>query len=142
MSKYYIVSKCLLGCNCKYDGGNNYCQEVIDFLKGKQVIEVCPEVMGGMSTPRIPSEIKDDKVINELNVDVTTYFNNGVEACLKLIENKEIELAVLKAKSPSCGYKKIYDGTFTKTLIDGHGMFARKIVEKNIPIITEKDLKG
>lgn len=142
----YIVSKCLLGENCKYNGGNNYNENVVDFLKGKRYIKVCPEVAGGLCTPRVPAEIQGDKVINQEGEDVTLAFKEGAyksfKACNFIAKRlkEDIEGAILKAKSPSCGKDLIYDGSFTHTLIEGSGIFTRLVIEKNIEVLTEKDI--
>ena len=100
-----LVSACLLGKNCKYDGKNNKNEKIISFLKDKEVILVCPEVMGGLSTPRLKSEIitleNQIKVINERNQDVTSYFVQGAKSALKIALDQKIDYAILKEKSPS-----------------------------------------
>ena len=135
-----IVSACLLGENCKYNGKNNYCQKVVD-LKGKyNLITICPEVDGGLPIPRIPSEIVNDKVINEAGIDVTNEYNLGAKKALdKALENN-VKKAILKAKSPSCGCGYIYDGSFTHTLIKGDGVTTKLFKENNIKVLTEEDL--
>lgn len=134
-----LVSACLLGVNCKYNGENNYNEKVLNYLKDKEVIPICPEIMGGLPTPRIPSEIRNQKVFNEKGEDLTLNFIKGAEETLKLAKLFNVKKALLKAKSPSCGYKKIYDGTFSNTLIDGNGITAELLKNNGIDIITEKD---
>ena len=136
-----LVSACLVGENCKYNGKNNKNEKIIEFLKDKEVILVCPEVMGGLTTPRLKSEILNNKVINEINEDVTSYFVNGAKIALQRAINNDIKLAILKEKSPSCGSKKIYNGKFNGTLIDGSGVFATMLKEKGITILSEEDFK-
>ena len=138
----YGVSACLVGKNTKYDGKNNYNQAVIDFLKDKEYILICPEVMGGLPTPRVPSEQLNDKVINQIGEDVTTNFTDGAKKSLELLKEKGVEAVILKERSPSCGYKKVYDGTFSKTLIERHGVFAKLAIENGIKIYTETDIKN
>ena len=136
-----LVSACLVGENCKYNGGNNKNAKIIEFLKDKEVILVCPEVMGGLSTPRFKSEILGDKVINEYGDDVSEYFANGAKIALsKAIENN-VTLAILKEKSPSCGVKKVYNGQFNGTLVKGSGVFSSLIGQLGIKILTEEDFK-
>jgi uncharacterized protein YbbK (DUF523 family) len=136
-----LVSACLVGENCKYNGGNNKNDKIIEFLKDKEVILVCPEVMGGLSTPRFKSEISGDKVINEYGDDVSEYFANGAKIALsKAIENN-VTLAILKEKSPSCGVKKVYNGQFNGTLVKGSGVFSSLIGQLGIKILTEEDFK-
>jgi uncharacterized protein YbbK (DUF523 family) len=139
-----VVSACLIGRNCKYNGGNNENQKIINFLLDKEVISVCPEVMGGLSTPRLKSEIdlKDkNKVINENKEDVSEFFIKGANIALNEALNNGVKLAIVKEKSPSCGSKKIYNGEFNGTLIDGSGMFTRLLKEKGIKVLTEEDFK-
>lgn len=135
-----VVSACLLGINCKYDGTNNKNDKVLEYLKDKEVIPICPEIMGGLSTPRVPSEIKDNKVITKDNVDVTDNFLKGANEVLYLAKLLNVKKALLKAKSPSCGIGEIYDGTFTHTKIEGDGITTRLLKENNIEVITELDL--
>ena len=138
-----LVSACLIGNNCKYNGKNNKNEKIIEFLKDKEVILVCPEVMGGLSTPRLKSEIvtsnKDLKVINEEGNDVTFNFTKGAEIALKRALANNVKLAILKEKSPSCGVKRIYNGNFDGTLVDGSGVFARLLKENGIKVLTEED---
>ena len=138
-----LVSACLIGNNCKYNGKNNRNEKIIEFLKDKEVILVCPEVMGGLSTPRLKSEIlvnnKELKVINEEGKDVTSNFTKGAEIALKRALANNVKLAILKEKSPSCGVKKIYNGEFTGTKVDGSGVFSRLLIEKGIKVLTEED---
>lgn len=138
-----LVSACLIGNNCKYNGGNNRNEKIIEYLKDKEVILVCPEVMGGMSTPRIKSEIVLDSdkltVINEKGADVTSYFIRGAEIALRRAIANGVKVAILKEKSPSCGYKKIYDGKFNGTKVEGSGVFTRMLLNKDIKILTEED---
>lgn len=135
-----LVSACLLGINCKYDGTNNKNDKVLEYLKDKEVIPICPEIMGGLPTPRVPSEIKDNKVISKDNNDVTNNFYKGAEEVLYLAKLLNVKKALLKAKSPSCGVGEIYDGTFTHTKIKGDGITTRVLKENNIEVITELDL--
>lgn len=136
-----IVSSCILGNNTKYNGGNNY-NPLVERLKGKYIIiPICPEVMGGLGIPRIPSERINDRVINKNGDDVTNNYLLGLDKVLKLIENEEIKYAVLKDGSPSCGSKYIYDGTFTGNKIYGMGITADGLSKLGIKIITEKEIE-
>lgn len=134
------VSACLLGHNCKYNGGNNRSQKVLRFVEGHEVIPVCPEVAGGLPTPRIPVELRNGRAINANGEDVTDFFQAGTEKTMTRLAGEHIDLAVLQPRSPSCGCKQIYDGTFTKTLIDGKGMFAQALSEAHIPMMDETDI--
>ena len=134
------VSACLLGHNCKYNGGNNRSQKVLRFIEGHEVIPVCPEVTGGLPTPRIPVELRNGRAINANGEDVTDFFQTGTEKTMTRLAEEHIDLAVLQPRSPSCGCKQVYDGTFTKTLIDGKGMFAQALSEAHIPMMDETDI--
>lgn len=141
----YIVSACLLGINCKYNGENNYCEAVDTLTKDHHYAAVCPEVSAGMVPPRPPSEIRDNRVYSKEGEDLTELFIEGAEASWKeaLQEaervGEEIEVAILKARSPSCGAGVIYDGTFASVRVEGDGFFARLLKEKGIKTITEED---
>ncbi len=133
-----LVSACLLGVNCKYDGYNNYSDEIDEFLKDYEVIPICPEIMGGLPTPRIASERLETKVLTKDGRDVTAQYVKGANECLFLAKKYDVKKALLKLKSPSCGYGQIYDGTFSHTLIDGNGVTAELLQQNGIEIITIK----
>ena len=135
-----LVSACLIGRNCKYSGGNNYSEKLMEFLKDKEVIEVCPEVEGGLSVPRPRVEIRDGKAVNEFEQDVDAQFRKGVSIVMKRIENQEIDLAVLQSRSPTCGVHQIYDGSFTGTLIDGQGFLAEELINAGYKVIDVEEL--
>ncbi|MFI3252513.1 MAG: DUF523 domain-containing protein [bacterium] len=134
-----LVSACLLGVNCKYNGSNNLC-DVKSKLVGYEIIQFCPEVSGGLSIPRVSCEILNNKVINKNNEDKTFEFNKGANLALELCKKHNIKLAVLKEKSPSCGVTKIYDGTFSGNLIDGSGVTTSLLKENGIEVINEIDI--
>ena len=133
-----LVSACLLGVNCKYNGENNYSKEIDEYLKNYDVVPICPEIMGGLPTPRVPAERKGDKVITKEGKDVTKEFIKGAKECLFLAQKYNIKRALLKLRSPSCGTDKIYDGTFTKQLIDGDGVTAELFKKNGIEVISIK----
>jgi uncharacterized protein YbbK (DUF523 family) len=141
----YIVSACLVGVNCKYHGGNNDHEKVKAFLEGKDYILVCPEELAGFGTPRPPAEITDGRVYNKFGLDITEGFIKGAEmtyacAAAKAAElGQSIEQAIFKAKSPSCGSGRIYDGTFTGVIVEGDGFAAAYLKKMGIPVITEED---
>ena len=138
--KKIVVSACLAGINCKYDGKNNENSKILKLLQDDKLILVCPEELGGMSTPRIPSEIVNDKVIAKNGVDVTKEFNNGAFEALKIAKSVNADIAILQQRSPSCGSKLIYDGSFTGKLINGKGV-TTKLFEKNgIKVLTIDDI--
>ena len=133
-----LVSACLLGVNCKYNGGNNASEEVDEFLKDYEIIPICPEIMGGLTTPRVAAEQKGDKVITKEGKDVTEQYKKGAEECLFLAKKYDVKKSLLKLKSPSCGVGQIYDGTFSHTLINKNGITAQLFLENGIEIITIK----
>ena len=135
-----VVSACLLGYNCKYNGGNNYCSKIEELKEQYDFIDICPEVLGGLPTPRVPSEIIGDKVINKDGLDVTDNYNKGARLALEKAKSNDCKIAILKAKSPSCGCGKIYDGSFTSTLIDGDGVTTKLFKRNNIKVYTEEDI--
>ena len=135
-----LVSACLLGHNCKYNGKNNKNEKVLEYTKDKYVIPVCPEVFGNLSIPRLPSEIIGNKVVNKRGKDVTNNFIDGANKTLEIAKKLNVKRALLKQKSPSCGCGKIYDGNFTNTIINGDGITTRILKENNIEVITEEDL--
>lgn len=136
----FVVSACLLGDNCKYDGGNNYTKEITDYLKDKEYIKICPECLGGLSTPRVPSEICGNKVINKEGIDVTNEYNKGALESLKRAKDFKADTAILKCNSPSCGCGMIYDGTFSKKLIKGDGITTKLFKENGINVISSDDI--
>lgn len=136
----YMVSACLMGKNCKYDGTNNKNDKIIEFLKDKEYVLVCPEQLGGLPTPRIPSEIQGNKVFNKEGKDVTMEYNLGAEKALLICKKEKCDCCILKSKSPSCGCGSIYDGTFSKTLIKGDGVTTRLLKENNIKVINSDEL--
>lgn len=128
-----LVSACLLGQNCKYSGGSNYCPAVLDFVQGHRVIPVCPEVLGGLPTPRSPAEIVAGQVINRDGVSVDREFRTGAAKALEIAREQKADLAILQSRSPSCGVKEIYDGSFTGRKIPGQGVFAALLQEGRHP---------
>lgn len=133
-----LVSGCLLGLNCRFDGKNNYTKEIDEFLQDYSVIPICPEIMGGLPTPRIGAERVVDKVITADGRDVTEQFRKGAEEVLFLAKKYNVKKALLKLRSPSCGSDKIYDGTFTNTVTEGDGVTAELLKKNGIEIITIK----
>ncbi len=132
-----LVSACLLGENCKYNGGNNKCEEVIKLGQKHTLIPVCPETFANLPTPRVPSEIKDGKVYSKNGEDLTDKFYDGAEKTLYVAEESACQIAVLKERSPSCGFGKIYDGTFSGNLTYGNGIAAQMLYDHGIIILGE-----
>ncbi|MFD3156133.1 DUF523 domain-containing protein [Haloimpatiens sp. FM7330] len=145
-----IVSACLCGINCKYNGGNNLNEKVLELLKEGKVVPVCAEQMGGLETPRIPHEIKGGsgaevldgkaRVINPQGGDSTEKFVKGAYEALRVAKNINAKIAILKAKSPSCGCGKIYDGTFSGNKVEGNGVTAELFIRNGIKVYTEEQI--
>lgn len=135
-----LVSACLLGENCKYNGGNNRNERVLRYIEGHEVIPVCPEVSGGLPCPRKPVEWRDGRAVTADGDDCTDAFNRGVARTLADIAGKPIDLAILQSRSPTCGVKQIYDGTFTGTKIDGQGALAKALAQRGISLMDAADV--
>lgn len=140
----YIISSCLAGKNCKYDGGNNRTDWIIKLMEKEDYLLICPERASGLLAPRPPAEIVNGRVVDKDGNDVTEDFVHGSDITMKIIDTaindgNDIECAILKANSPSCGYGTIYDGTFTKEKIPGDGIFAAALKKRGIKIINEND---
>lgn len=138
-----LISSCLLGLNCKYNGGNNYNEKIFELLKNKEIIPVCPEQLGGLQTPRVPAEIRyidgERYVYSKDNIDVTNNFERGAKEVLELSKRLGIKKAILKARSPSCGHGKIYNGMFKKELVDGNGVLAQLLIDNGIEVISDEE---
>lgn len=133
-----LVSACLLGRNCKYSGGNNLDENVVAFVQGHEVIPVCPEEAAGLGIPRVPMEIVDGILINKEGVVVDEPVRRAVANIVE--ENRDADLAILKSRSPTCGVKQVYDGTFSGALIDGSGVLAQALKEAGIRIMDAEDI--
>ena len=136
-----MVSACLAGENCKYNGGNNRSEEVLRLMEENEVITVCPEQMGGLPTPRVPSEICDGIVTSKDGRIVDTEFRAGAAKCLEIAIREKPDLIVLQSRSPSCGVKQRYDGSFSGTLVDGAGVTAQVLIENGFRVIDVEDLE-
>jgi len=149
MKEIILVSACLLGVNCNYKGGNRQSDKVLEHLKDKHFIPICPEIYGGFATPRPDAEIVggqgekvltgEAKVIEPDGTDVADKFIRGAEEILKIAKLVGATSAILKSRSPSCGCGKTYDGTFTKTLIAGDGVLAALLKLNNIKVLSDED---
>ena len=135
-----MVSACLMGENCKYNGGNNLSQKVLNYVKGHEVISVCPEVMGGLSTPRVPAEIVDGVVTAKDGRNVDKEFRTGAEMALKIAMENQVDLVILQSRSPSCGSKQIYDGSFSGKRIGGQGIFAKMLMENGFQVLDVENM--
>lgn len=141
MKEKLLISSCLLGNNCKYNGGNNYTPLVEELKERYELVPVCPECSGGLPIPHDPSERVGDKVISKAGADVTAAFRLGAERTLAVAEQHGVRLAVLKERSPSCGYGAIYDGTFTGRVVPGDGVAAQLLAEHGVRILGESRIE-
>ena len=137
-----MVSACLLGQKCKYNGGDNRSGRVMAFLEGHEVIPVCPEVAGGLPVPRPSCEIVNGVVRTASGASRDREYREGAEKCLQMAREEEIDLAVLQSRSPSCGVNQVYDGTFSGKLTDGSGIFASLLRENGFRTVDVSDLQG
>ena len=135
-----LVSGCLLGENCKYNGGNNYNPRVVEFLKGKEVISICPEMMAGMGCPRNPIEIVDGVLTDCHGKNVDSLIRKSVMEIMERIRDEEIQCAILQSRSPTCGVNQVYDGTFSGKLISGSGVFAKSLMDAGYRVIDGEDI--
>lgn len=135
-----LVSACLLGENCKYNGGNNLNERVLRYIAGHEIIPVCPEMLGGLSSPRKPVEWRDGHAVTRDGDDWTAEFRLGVARAMALIGDRPIDLAILQSRSPTCGVKQVYDGTFTGRKIPGQGALAKALAERGIPLMDAEDV--
>ena len=134
-----LVSGCLAGFNCRYDGGNNLVPEIRQLVEDGLAVTACPEQLGGLPTPRIPSERVGNRVVNREGTDVTAEFKAGAEAALQIARENGCRTAILKSRSPSCGKGCIYNGQFTGELVPGNGGTADLLLQHGIEVLTEEE---
>lgn len=137
-----LVSACLMGENCKYNGKNNRNQKIIDFLKDKEVIRICPEMLAGLTSPRPCVEIVDGVVTDQNGNDVDAQYRRAVAEAMLKIEGEKIEYAVLQSRSPTCGVNNIYDGSFSGKLVPGMGLFAAELKKRGYRVIDAEDFES
>ncbi len=135
-----LVSRCLLGENCRYKGDNCKNEKVIALGKEHELIGVCPETDGGLCTPRDPAERVGDKVISSAGRDVTEEYRRGAEIALRTAKRENVAYCIFKAKSPSCGCGRIYDGTFSGKLVEGNGVTSELLLKNGFCVKTEETL--
>ena len=135
-----LVSACLLGVRCRYDGASKPLPGLERLLDAIDPVPVCPEQLGGLPTPRSPSERQGDRVVSRQGRDVTAEYRRGAEETLRLLDFFHAEGAVLKERSPSCGKGVIYDGSFSGALTEGDGVFAQLLRERGVPVYGESDI--
>lgn len=134
-----LVSACLLGLPCRYDGKATPCEAVLA-LRGKhELLPFCPEIYGGLTTPRMPAEIEHGRVRNTLGEDLTHAYQAGAAQALSLVRLLGCDAAILMERSPSCGVHTVYDGSFTRTLIPGQGVTAALLASNGIPVYSENE---
>lgn len=135
-----LVSACLMGVGCRYDGKSNQLPQLEQLMKQHTCILVCPEIFGGLPTPRVPAERQGSKIMTQDGQDVTQQFVRGTAEVLRLADLYHCKAALLKERSPSCGSGQIYDGTFTKTLTEGDGLAAEMLKRKDIAVYGESQI--
>ncbi len=135
-----LISACLMGVNCRYDGKSKLIEELDLLMEKYNLIPICPEQLGGLSTPREASEIKDSNVISKSGRDVTEQFEKGAKEVLSLAKRFQCQTAILKERSPSCGSNEIYDGSFRGILQAGDGLTAALLKQHNIRVIGESEI--
>ena len=135
-----LISACLLGENCKYNGGNNFSAAAARLAQSHEVITVCPEILAGLGTPRTPIEIVDGVLTDREGNCVDDVLRKTVAELVAGLKNQEIDCAILQSRSPTCGVNQVYDGTFTGKLIPGMGVFARGLKEAGIKVIDVEDI--
>ena len=135
-----LVSACLLGRSCKYNGGNNYDEKVVEFLKDKEVIPVCPEVLAGLGVPRTPIEIVNGVLLDRNGSSVDAALRQAVAQILEQIRDEEIGCAILKSRSPTCGVRQVYDGTFSGRLVNGAGVLAQALMDAGYRAMDAEEL--
>lgn len=135
-----LISACLLGCRCRYDGASKTQPLAESLAKRHELVPVCPEQLGGLATPRPPAERRGDRVVTEAGADVTIQYRRGAEEALALCRMLGCHAAVLKERSPSCGHGQVYDGTFTGTLTAGDGVTAELLEQYGVPVYGESQI--
>lgn len=134
-----LVSSCIMGKNCKYNGRNNLNTNVIEFLKDKEVIEICPELLANMPVPRLSAELVNGVVVDIQGNTVDKDYRYAVQLALEKIKDMKIDLVILQSRSPTCGVNHIYDGSFTGKLIDGQGLFAQALIKAGYKVMDSED---
>lgn len=135
-----LVSACLLGENCKYNGKNNANPAVMEFVRDKEIIAVCPEMLAGLGCPRPCVELREGVAFDQNGNNIDEQFRSGVAKALEQLEGEQIDLAVLQSRSPTCGVKEIYDGSFTGKKIPGMGLLAKALTERGLRVVDAADV--
>lgn len=140
ISNNYIVSACLAGFKCRFDGNSKPCEKIVRLYREGRAKPVCPESMSGLKSPRPPAEWRNGRAIDKTGADKTAFFEKGAEKALEKALASGCRRAIVKSRSPSCGYKLIYDGSFTHTLCEGNGIWTQKLLDNGFEIYTEENL--
>ena len=135
-----VVSACLLGENCKYNGGNNYNPAVVAYVKDREVLPICPEMMAGLGCPRTPMEIVDGVLMDRNGNNVDAAMREAVTRVLEMLRKEDIQCVVLKSRSPTCGVNEIYDGSFSGKRIPGSGVLAKALQDEGYRVIDAEDI--
>lgn len=135
-----LVSACLLGENCKYNGGNNYNAAVAEYVKGKAVLPACPERMAGIGCPRTPIEIVDGVLMDRNGNNVDAAMRKAVAKAMEMIQKEDIQCAILQSRSPTCGVNEVYDGSFSGRLVPGSGVLAQALKDNGYRVIDAEDV--
>ena len=135
-----LVSACLLGENCKYNGGNNYSSAVKTYIGDQEVIPVCPEIQAGSGCPRIPIEICNGTLMTRDGNNVDAAMRKAIREILDDIQDEDIGCAILKARSPTCGVHQIYDGSFSGKLVEGMGLFAQALKDAGYTVLDDEEV--
>ncbi len=138
--KKILISACLLGYDCRYKGDNCKNQNILDLYKDDILIPVCPEQLGGLSTPRLPAERVEDKIIAKGGKDVSEEYNRGANIAVEIAKRNNVDFCIMKANSPSCGKGVIYDGTFTGGKKEGNGVTVDKLIQAGFTVLNETEL--
>lgn len=134
-----VVSACLIGLNCRYDGSSCLFEGAVEVVRMGLAVPLCPEQLGGLPTPRLPCEIKGNKVVNLNGLDMTGFFDKGVKESLHIVDMLDVKVALLKEKSPSCGVSWVYDGSFSGSLRRGQGFFASALSDRGVTLFSENN---
>lgn len=137
-----LVSACIMGDRCKYNGQSNRNELAIEYLRDKDAVKICPEMLAGMGIPRPCAEIVEGIVMDEHGENVDDTYRRAVELALKTIENQPFDLVILQSRSPTCGVNEVYDGSFTGRLVPGSGLFAKALKDAGYRILDVSDLEG
>ena len=139
-TKKILVSACLLGENCKYNGGSNFSPAVAEYVRGREVLTLCPEMLAGMGCPRTPIEIVDGVLMDRDGNNVDGPMRNAVARAMEMVRKEEISCAILQSRSPTCGVNQVYDGSFSGKLIEGSGIFAQALKEAGYRVLDAEDI--